>query len=641
MQLIAANSCGPDTIEKTFCVQAPLSTSFTVDSNSVSGCGPLAVTLNNTTPGTDSTLACGSISSHWNVMQGGSSCTQDSAQDFTFLNGTNIASLNPQILFNNQGTYQLSLSLSNSCGTFISQTQTVVVKRKPHVTINNVPPFLCAGLSINPTANIQQCQGNNTQYSWSFPGGSPSTTATINPGTITYAASGTYTITLQVSNECGTSTATKTITVQNAPLADAGADQSYCRVANTSIGSSAINGYSYSWSPSSGLSSPNVANPMVTLTANGSTVVSQTYTVTVSNQAGCTASDAVTVTIYPPAIVSAGPSLSLCNVNSATLAGSVGGGATSVIWTSANGGTFSDSTSTVSTYTPSQQSGTVILTITSNDPAGPCPAVSDTMTVTILPPPVANAGPEHTICGGSSIQIGSNPQSGYNYTWIPATGLSNAHAANPTLTLTNNSLSAVSYTYTLIVSATGCSDTDQVTITADPTASVTANAPTGICAGDTVLLSATVTGAATSVLWSSTAGTFSDTTSLNTVFYPYPQANNVVVSVTTNTTTGSCPAAVLNLPISINAAPSVNPLSNQTVCDGAATQTVQINSAVPGTNFSWNAVALQTYKQALRNQATPHHSFAVLHNGTNAPGSITYTVTLKKMVALAQLPTLQ
>src|SRR5437016_14476928 len=47
--------------------------------------------------------------------------------------------------------------------------------------------------------------------------------------------------------------------------------------------------------------------------------------------------------------------------------------------------------------------GSVALTLTSNDPAGPCPAVSDTIVVTINPVAVANAGPDQTVCASSPV----------------------------------------------------------------------------------------------------------------------------------------------------------------------------------------------------------------------------------------------
>ncbi|MBI4750742.1 MAG: NHL repeat-containing protein [Acidobacteria bacterium] len=70
----------------------------------------------------------------------------------------------------------------------------------------------------------------------------------------------------------------------------------------------------------------------------------------------------------------------------ATLAASLGGGATSGMW-SGGAGTFTpDNTSPNATYTPTAgeiAAGAVTLTFTTNDPDGPCPAASDDVTITI------------------------------------------------------------------------------------------------------------------------------------------------------------------------------------------------------------------------------------------------------------------
>src|SRR5206468_3655718 len=57
-----------------------------------------------------------------------------------------------------------------------------------------------------------------------------------------------------------------------------------------------------------------------------------------------------------------------------------------------------------STYTPSIASGTVTLTLTTNDPdgAGPCTAATSTVVITVNTVPTANAGPNQTKCSNSA-----------------------------------------------------------------------------------------------------------------------------------------------------------------------------------------------------------------------------------------------
>src|SRR5205085_709459 len=90
-----------------------------------------------------------------------------------------------------------------------------------------------------------------------------------------------------------------------------------------------------------------------------------------------------------------------------TLSGAtVGGGATTAAWSiTAGGGALSSTSQTSSpstvTYTPAANySGTVTLTLTSNDPdaAGPCLAVSSTRTITINPAATVNAGGPDVTC---------------------------------------------------------------------------------------------------------------------------------------------------------------------------------------------------------------------------------------------------
>src|SRR5204862_4957451 len=74
-----------------------------------------------------------------------------------------------------------------------------------------------------------------------------------------------------------------------------------------------------------------------------------------------------------PPIADAGAPQTTCAGTAVTLAGTISGSATSATWTAPSGG-FANSTQLGTTYMPSITSGTVNLTLTTNDPdgAGPC-----------------------------------------------------------------------------------------------------------------------------------------------------------------------------------------------------------------------------------------------------------------------------
>jgi gliding motility-associated-like protein len=74
------------------------------------------------------------------------------------------------------------------------------------------------------------------------------------------------------------------------PIANAGQDATInCSTISTTL--SASGGVSYSWSPATGLSATNIANPIASPT------VTTTYIVTVTSENGCIASDAVVVSV--------------------------------------------------------------------------------------------------------------------------------------------------------------------------------------------------------------------------------------------------------------------------------------------------------------------------------------------------------
>ena len=619
-QIIAGNKCTADTsVGNTICVSAAPSPTFSL--SSASGCAPVFDTvINNTVP----PAGCSAPTFSWSFAQGGSSCTADSLVNFVYLdsaaNGTSKAFLQ----FNNQGTYNVSLNAQNVCGTFTS-TSIVNVKTPPQVTINS-PAQNCISQTFSPSPVVQPCGGMVSTYNWSFPGGVPSSSTNQNPGNISYATQGQYSISLTATNECGSANTNTNIVIDTIPVASAGSNQQTCSGSSLQIGSSPANGLTYSWTPVNGLSSPNAANPTLTLINNGTTPVTQTYYLTVSNAGGCSSTDSVVITVYPQAIVNAGPDIGVCAGQSVTLAGTFGGAASSATWTSANGGTFSNLSSLTSTYTPSITSGSVVLTLTTNAPGGPCPAASSSMSVIVVAPPVANAGNNVSVCSGSTVQIGTAKQNGYTYSWSPSTGLNKANIATPTVSLTNNTASIIAQTYTLLVSATGCSDTAQVTVSVYPAATANAGPTLNICAGGTINLNGSIGGAATSATWSSASGVFGQADSLSTTFKPNISSGNAVVTLTTNQPTGPCPAAAATLNVTVNPVPVVTLTpSIQTICSGMGTQSILLKSNMVGTNFSWTGSSpngVTGYTRTGAASAIPSQTLS-----DTSSGVVVYTIT--------------
>ena len=153
----------------------------------------------------------------------------------------------------------------------------------------------CLGTAISFTNQIVG-GGSPYAYEWSF--GDGGTSSQANPST-TYAAAGTYTVTLTVSDRTGsTDSHSRTVTVSALPTASASNGGPYCPGKTISL--SANGGTSYAWNGPGGFTS-SAQNPTI---PSASAAKAGTYTVTVTNSTGCkdTASTTVDVDSTPPVL---------------------------------------------------------------------------------------------------------------------------------------------------------------------------------------------------------------------------------------------------------------------------------------------------------------------------------------------------
>lgn len=88
--------------------------------------------------------------------------------------------------------------------------------QEPEADFNASQTTICEGATVNFTDNTTNTPNN---WSWSFPGGTPSASTVQNPTGIIYNTAGTYTVQLIASNSAGSDTVTATITVHPRPTA--------------------------------------------------------------------------------------------------------------------------------------------------------------------------------------------------------------------------------------------------------------------------------------------------------------------------------------------------------------------------------------------------------------------------------------
>ena len=316
-----------------------------------------------------------------------------------------------------------------------------------------------------------------------------------------------------------------------------------------------------------------------------------------------------------PAIVNAGPDQSInCNASSIiTLAGSVSGTGTSATWTTTTGGSFSDPHSPSgtpgfpSTYTLTNAemlSGSVTLTLTSNNPSGVCDAVSDQMTITINNTGSINAGVDMTVCSGAApiTLSGTNgPPTIGTVTWSTAgTGTFSANnILSPTYSPSAPDRSAGSVILTLTRNATPTcpSMTDTKLLTISNTGNVTAGADQTVCFGSPVSLNGNYTSPVTSVTWSvisgpnTSASQFADTHDPDTQFIPTVGGTYVLLITSNSGLSGACPQVSDQVSITVE---SINitghsPISLQPYnCAGAPTNMSITFTGSTGLNTSYN-----------------------------------------------------
>ncbi|MFN8358392.1 MAG: PKD domain-containing protein [Candidatus Kapaibacterium sp.] len=309
------------------------------------------------------------------------------------------------------------------------------------VTVGNIVAKVSNDTTICSGSSIQLLASGGAKYIWT-PSTGLSDTTIENP-----IATPTKTTTYKVLISSGTceDSAFVTITVNPQPTAKAGQDKTLCIGASTEIGEAAQAGYSYNWQPTAGLDDATKANPTASPTSTTQ------YILTVTGNGGCTAIDTVLVTIGTiKAIVS--NDTSICEGASAKLSAS---GGSKYEWSPSAG---LDNTS-IANPTANPTSTTKYMVLVSS---GTC-IDSAFVTVTILPPPNANAGEDKSICIGESVEIGTPAEPGNSYSWSPTTGLT-----SPTTSQTIAS-PATTTTYTLqVTNPAGCVKSDEVIVTVNP-----------------------------------------------------------------------------------------------------------------------------------------------------------------------------
>lgn len=321
------------------------------------------------------------------------------------------------------GTYTIIAKDANGC----TATTTVVITEPTAVTVVASPDVtICIGASANISATAAGGSGGYT-YTWT---NNVDATVLIGQNQTVFPTTNTmYTVIVTDVNGCGPATDNVTVTI-NPPLGVvANTTTSICPGTSVPITANASGGngiYTYTWT--NDVDATILTGASQTVSPN----VTTTYTVTVTDNCGTpSATDAVTISIYPLPAVTYGPYAQQgCSPLSVTFANTTSAGATATCFWDFGDGSTSTNCNPTHVYTTAGCFD-VTLNMTTSDGC----AIDTTVFggICVFPIPVADFtfGPQPADIFATEINFTNLTIGGSTYSWDFA-GLGTSTTANPT-----------------------------------------------------------------------------------------------------------------------------------------------------------------------------------------------------------------
>ena len=460
------------------------------------------------------------------------------------------------------GTFDISVTTSTNCGS-ASTTGTITVKPLPTLTLADKTIEVCDGESVSVNVNATNCSNygpanlpNGLQFSLN----SNSGTVTGTPTT-----GGTFIISVNSSNNCGTASDTGTVTIKTKPTVNINGPESLCQGATATF--TATGDFeSCVWDDNS----TNAARD-ITPDQPGQ----HTYSVTATGSNGCSESADITVNVQgSPAVPNATTvDNSSCQEpynGSITVNSPTGSNFTYSI----NGTDFQSGT----TFT-GLNAGTYTLTVQNT---GGCTSTKEiTVGSTGNDVNAVAAANTYTPCVGGDLELtGSSSTSGVSYAWSGPNNFS-SNEQSPTISdLTSEN--AGTYTLTVTKTATGCSSIASVNVTVKPLPTVTIpQANPAVCPGTPVNILVVTDDENTSTL-----SGLPEVFSLNNATHRITgSTNNSGEYEYIVTTSNACGSATASGTITVYALPAINFTGSNSFCQNSNT-TIGVQEEYD--SYSWS-----------------------------------------------------
>lgn len=427
----------------------------------------------------------------------------------------NDGSTQAYLSVNSTATYAVTATDHHGCSAYTSAT--VIVHDLPEITIIKDVDNICTGENVHMYAKCS----TGTSYLW-LTGGENTPLIDVSPTRTT-----TYSVLVTDANKCS-NTASTTITVNSLPVPYIDGPTHICRGDTAHL--TAQGGVKYHWHNGLSTNSLSVTNP-------------GTYSVTVSNEAGCSASTSAIVTIDALPTITISENIKICQGQTGTLsvAGNLGN---SYRWST--GSTLNSiSVSEAGTYS-----------VTATNEAGCTTTASSTVTVKDLPTVTIRG--DMQICTGSITTLTANSNENCIFTW-------NNGSQNPLINVFETGIYTVTAT-----NQSGCSSDATVIVTEHPLPQPVITGSHEICSGEDLMLTVSQ---ANQYRWS--------TGDTGRTIMVSPTGNTTYFVTTTNEYGCQGTTSVI---VTLKALPLITFNGNFTFCEGGSTTV----TASGGNSYIWS-----------------------------------------------------
>ncbi|MEJ7913420.1 MAG: hypothetical protein WKF70_09720, partial [Chitinophagaceae bacterium] len=517
---------------------------YTVSYNDGTGCGstvsaPIVVGIN--------ALPTVSITGSLGICPGGTTILDAGAGYSAYAWSTGASTRT--ITVYTPGVYKVTVKNSSGCAA--SSSVTTFAATNPVPTISGALQF-CSGSSTTLSA----VGTGYTQYTWS-------TGATTQ--SITVSTAGTYSVTVKNGNGCS-GTASAQVTYFAPPVPTITGAKAICANGSTTLSTSAVYN-SYSWSNGATTRS-------ITASSTGD------YTVTVTDNNGCTGATTVTVTQLPSPSPTITGGLTFCGGSSGTL--DAGPGYTSYLWSTGA------ATQTLAVTT----TGSYSVSVTDGQGCGGSSSVTITQEGSVPQTPGVISGAVIGLCNTAGNVYSIAPVSGASYyVWTVPDGAT-ITAGDGTTSITVSYGSTITSGSIEVAAANACGQSSSV----NPRRLTVQGAPA---------TPGSITGMVTGVCGQTSTYSISAVTGASTYTWTVPTGASIVsgqgtaaiqVNFTSSFTSGSicvkannsCGSSAIKC-LTVSGKPTMNGgiFGPTTVCSRQADVTSSIPAATGATSYTW------------------------------------------------------